>query len=159
MKAVALALLLAGCAHRTVPAPERPTVEDEIRPMLAAEAPMALGSLAEPDPKTPDSPVVLGALAREVIDRTIRDHVDEIQRCYQAGLMRDPTIAGQIVVKFTIAPEGRVVSASVKSATLEDEAIQTCVVEHFLELRFPEPSGGGIVIVSYPFLFVPSSDP
>ena len=32
---------------------------------------------------------------------------------------------------------------------------ESCIVGRFLRMQFPQPKGGGIVIVSYPFIFSP----
>ena len=34
-------------------------------------------------------------------------------------------------------------------------SVEQCVVGRFMRMQFPQPKGGGIVIVSYPFLFSP----
>jgi len=34
-------------------------------------------------------------------------------------------------------------------------AVEQCINGRFLRFQFPQPKGGGIVIVSYPFLFAP----
>ena len=38
---------------------------------------------------------------------------------------------------------------------LDSSAVEQCIVGRFMRMQFPEPKGGGIVIVSYPFIFSP----
>ncbi len=45
--------------------------------------------------------------------------------------------------------------ASTKKSTMGNSAVESCINRRFHRFRFPEPKGGGIVIVSYPFIFSP----
>jgi hypothetical protein len=60
---------------------------------------------------------------------------------------------GKIVTKFTIAGDGSVGSSSVKASTMGSAAVEQCVASKFLKMTFPKPKGGGVVVVSYPFVF------
>lgn len=85
----------------------------------------------------------------------MKRHRNQIRYCYQRELVKEPALAGRIVVKFTIGKDGTVSAASTKSSTMGNAAVETCVLGRFLRMSFPEPTGGGIVIVSYPFVFSP----
>ena len=102
-------------------------------------------------------PIILGALSKEAIDGVIRRHVNQLRYCYQRELTKDPNIAGKVVVKFTIAADGSVSAASIKSTTMNNESVESCVSGRFMRMVFPEPRGGGIVIVSYPLIFTNGS--
>ncbi len=96
---------------------------------------------------------VLGALDKGVIQQVIQRHMNELRYCYQRELTQDPSLAGRVEVKFVVARDGTVSSASVASSTLGNQAVDSCIVGRFLRFRFPEPRGGGIVVVRYPFVF------
>jgi hypothetical protein len=98
-------------------------------------------------------PIILGALDRALIDAVIKRHMNQIRYCYQRELTKNPSIKGKIVIKFVIAKDGSVSSASTKSSTMNSPSVEDCIVGRFLRMQFPEPKGGGIVIVSYPFIF------
>ena len=100
-------------------------------------------------------PIILGALDRSVIDNVIKQHLAQIRYCYQKELNKDPELSGKIVIKFTIAADGTVSSAETNSTTMDNEKVESCICGRFLRFTFPEPEGGGIVIVSYPFVFQP----
>lgn len=100
-------------------------------------------------------PIILGALDRSLIDEVIKRHMNQIKYCYQRELTKNPSLAGKIVIKFTIAKDGSVSSASRKTSTMGNASVEQCVVGRFMRMQFPQPKGGGIVIVSYPFLFSP----
>jgi hypothetical protein len=100
-------------------------------------------------------PIILGALDRSLIDEVIKRHMNQIRYCYQRELTKNPALGGKVVIKFTIAKDGTVSQASTKSTTMSNSAVENCIVSRFMRMQFPEPKGGGIVIVSYPFLFSP----
>jgi hypothetical protein len=113
-------------------------------PVASAEAPVVV-----------DGPVILGALPKATIVEVISADLDAIKRCYETSLQQDPTLQGQLVVKFVVSATGAVQSAETKSSELADAEMEACVNEVFRGMQFPEPEGGGIVIVSYPFVFEP----
>jgi TonB family protein len=100
-------------------------------------------------------PIILGALDKSLIDAVIKRNMNQIRYCYQRELTKNPTIGGKIVIKFVIAKDGTVSKASVKSSSMGSPAVESCIAGRFRRFKFPEPKGGGIVIVSYPFIFSP----
>jgi pSer/pThr/pTyr-binding forkhead associated (FHA) protein len=100
-------------------------------------------------------PIILGALDRSLIDEVIKRHMNQIKYCYQRELTKNPALGGKVVIKFTIAKDGTVSSASTKTTTMNNSSVEQCIVGRFMRMQFPEPKGGGIVIVSYPFIFSP----
>ena len=79
----------------------------------------------------------------------------QIRYCYQQQLTKNPSLGGKISIKFVIAKDGTVSSASTKSTTMNNAAVEGCIAGRFLKFQFPEPKGGGIVMVTYPFIFSP----
>ncbi len=103
------------------------------------------------------TPAIEGQLDASVIDSVIRRHLAQIRYCYQRELNKDPSLSGKIVVKFTIAADGTVSDATIDSSTMNSEAVESCLCGRFLRFVFPEPEGGGIVVVTYPFVFTGDS--
>jgi Ca-activated chloride channel family protein len=99
---------------------------------------------------------VMGSLDREIIQRVIKSAQPRVRVCYEKRLGKVPGLQGKVVVSFTIASTGEVTSASIQSTTLADEEVESCVLTAMRALRFPKPSGGGVVQVNYPFIFSPS---
>jgi hypothetical protein len=106
---------------------------------------------------------VHGSLSKEVIRRTIGRHVNEVRFCYQQALTGRPDLQGRVAIKFVIAPSGAVQTAVVESsdvsygghptATVASGAgVETCIASAVRRWTFPAPEGGGLVIVTYPFL-------
>ncbi|MFZ5481811.1 MAG: AgmX/PglI C-terminal domain-containing protein [Myxococcota bacterium] len=103
-------------------------------------------------------PIVVGSLDKAHIDAVIKRNMAQVRYCYQRELTKDPGLAGKVVVKFVIAKDGTVSSATTKSSTMGNEEVERCINGRFMRFQFDEPSGGGIVIVSYPFIFMPSTE-
>ncbi len=99
--------------------------------------------------------IVLGALDKSLIDDVIKRNMAAIRYCYQKELTKEPTIGGKITVKFVIAKDGTVSSAQTYSTTINSDVVESCIDSRFMRFQFPEPKGGGIVIVKYPFIFSP----
>ncbi|MBN2576514.1 MAG: TonB family protein [Deltaproteobacteria bacterium] len=96
---------------------------------------------------------VRGSLDKEIIRRIIRRHINEVKYCYEKELVKRPTLAGRIAVQFTIAASGQVIASVLQSSTMGNLRVENCVVQAVRRWEFPKPMGGGIVIVSYPFVF------
>jgi TonB family protein len=91
-----------------------------------------------------------------VIQRVVRRHMNEIRYCYERELVRDPTLRGTVRLSFVIGPDGRVVSATAERGDLP-EGVTSCVVAAVRRWTFPAPDGGGVVAVTYPFVFTPGA--
>jgi len=117
----------------------------------------AVGRLGRRTARGPDIMIgtasVTGTLDKEIIRREVRRHMNEVRYCYDQGLVRKPELQGRLVVRFTIAPTGRVLAAAPQSSTLMMASVESCVVQAVQRWQFPQPAGGGLAMVSYPFLF------
>ena len=82
-----------------------------------------------------------------------------IRRCYERGLLERSGLAGQVLIRFTIAPSGLVAASRVASSTLGHPEVEECIVAVTLRWRFPPPRGGGLVNVNYPFNSPPAGSP
>jgi hypothetical protein len=114
---------------------------------MAKTAPLA-GSRA------PGDRAVNGRIAPEIIQRVVRQHFGPFRKCYEAGLGRNPNLAGRVNVSFVIDRTGAVAEAHDQGSTLPDAQAVQCVVGGFGKLSFPPPDGG-IVTVVYPIQFNP----
>ena len=88
-----------------------------------------------------------------------------IVECYDLALDTNPSLAGKLVVDFTIIGEpdiGTIVAeASLDSddGMTDDADFSECVRETILSLELPPPpNGGGKISVRYPFIFSNSDD-
>nr|MCH9686743.1 AgmX/PglI C-terminal domain-containing protein [Deltaproteobacteria bacterium] len=101
---------------------------------------------------------IAGSLDRFVIKRIVRAHIGEVRRCYNAGLVNDPTLTGRVVVSFVIGRGGRVVSSAVDSdaSTLSDRTVSNCIAKVVKGWKFPRTEGDANALVHYPFVLQPS---
>jgi hypothetical protein len=99
--------------------------------------------------------MVNGRLPPEVIQRIVKQHLSQVKRCYEKGLVANPNLQGQVRVKFIIDRSGSVSSAYDGGSDIGDKGVVQCVVHVFESMSFPEPEGG-IVTVVYPFSFQPA---
>ncbi len=95
---------------------------------------------------------VRGSLSKEVIRRVIQRHINEVRFCYEQELNQRPDIAGRVTVKFIISPSGAVQASNVENTTLGAARAEQCISQAVRRWTFPAPDGGGIVVVSYPFV-------
>jgi outer membrane biosynthesis protein TonB len=95
---------------------------------------------------------VADGLDKDQVGKTIRGHVGEIRYCYEAALVRNPSLEGKLVVTFIIAANGTVKTATNKQ-TNADAGLVKCILDHLKKWSFPKPVGGMEVEVSYPFIF------
>ncbi|MDX2023639.1 MAG: TonB family protein [Deltaproteobacteria bacterium] len=104
----------------------------------------------------PGQAAVRGSLDKEIIRRIIRRHINEVKYCYEQELVKKPDLQGRIAVQFTIAATGQVVTSVMQTSSVGSPKVENCVVQAVRRWEFPKPKGGGIVIVSYPFVFNPA---
>jgi outer membrane biosynthesis protein TonB len=79
--------------------------------------------------------------------------MNEIRYCYESGILKDPTIAGKLLVDFKINATGIVPNAGVLEASLKDSQVTQCLLGKLKSWKFPHPRGGVVVAVTYPFIF------
>ncbi len=93
------------------------------------------------------------SLDKELIRRPIRARMPAIRACYEDALGRDPSLRGTVTARFLIVGDGTIRLADIDGF---DPAIDRCVCDQILQLRYP-PFGSarvGGVQVQYPFTFV-----
>ncbi|MEQ9500529.1 MAG: AgmX/PglI C-terminal domain-containing protein [Deltaproteobacteria bacterium] len=101
----------------------------------------------------PGRTIIKGSLSKEEIGRVIRRNLARFKYCYEKQLNANPNLSGKISIYFTIAPTGSVAAAKVRETSMNDKTVEACTVKVMRSLKFPKPRGGGIVVVTYPFVF------
>jgi len=101
-------------------------------------------------------PHLLGALPTDDVKRVIDTSKASVRFCYEKALTGGhPELQGKLSLHWIIEPTGKVDKASVTKgvSTLEDAGVEACVLDVVRSMVFPEPTGGGVVEVNYPFVF------
>ncbi len=101
----------------------------------------------------PGKTTVTGSCERAIIGKVISRHANEIRYCYEVELNKEPNLAGKIGVSFTIDPTGAVSDANIAQTTLNNNNVEQCVLTRIRRWKFPEPKGGGVCVINYPWVF------
>jgi hypothetical protein len=133
-------------------------IEDEI----AKRSPPSTGSSSanrRPPHVREHTPTIHGPLPPEVVQRIVRQNFGRFDLCYWNALRVDPTLSGEVRVRFVIDTTGAVTEVSDDHSLLtvadgatrvpRDSPVVDCIVRGFRNLSFPEPEGGKVV-VTYP---------
>lgn len=97
-----------------------------------------------------------GVVDRDAVAKVIAEHLQEVQRCYEAAMLLEGASGGRLAVEWTITPAGTVSQAKVASTTLKQASVPQCVLTALRRWAFPKAKGGNVVI-SYPFVFQSST--
>lgn len=92
---------------------------------------------------------------KEAILRTVA--AADARPCFEALLLRSPTTYGEVLVQFTIAPDGTVSDTRPEFATLGDPDAERCVAESVRAVRFGNRDTA--ITVLYPFLLLTERTP
>jgi TonB family protein len=95
---------------------------------------------------------VQGGLSRSEVDAVVKQNLAQIRFCYNRGLRAYPDMSGRVVSNFVIAADGKVKTSRIKQSSLGAAEVENCIKSKVASWAFPQPRGGGEVVVNYPFL-------
>jgi TonB family protein len=101
---------------------------------------------------------VIGGLDKDVIMKVISRHQNEIKFCYEQELQKNAALAGKVALNWTIDSSGSVIDATVAESSIENQNVESCIAQKVRRWKFPEPQGGGVVSVTFPWLFSAAGD-
>jgi len=96
---------------------------------------------------------IRGGLDPAVIQQIVQERLAEVRYCYENALLADVNLGGKISTSWTIQANGSVADLSALSDDPRMQKIHGCIKERMGRWKFPEPKGGGVVHVKYPFVF------
>lgn len=153
-----LPLLLAACPGPTPRARTLPTPVSRPAARPAASAPTHATSAPASIPASAPSvgvrkPILpTGSLSRAEIMQVVRRSLPAVRYCYERELVKQPTLAGRILVSMVVQEDGSVREAVVEYSTINQPQLDACIVKRVSTWRFPRPRGG-LVVIKYPFDF------
>jgi TonB family protein len=106
----------------------------------------------------PGKTTVVGGLDKDVIMKVIKRHQNEIKFCYEQELQKNPSLGGKVAVAWTIDPSGAVSDANVSESSIGNANVESCIMQRIRRWKFPEPTGGGVVNVTFPWIFKAAGD-
>ncbi len=116
-------------------------------------APPSATPAVEPEAQLSDPPAGGGSITRSAVRRVMQRHANVIRRCYERSLLQNPDLAGRVTVQFTILATGSVTAAAIGSSTVNNSAMEQCILGEVSRLRFPSFGDGDSVTITYPFVF------
>ena len=129
---------------------------DDLRGGAKIVGPASTGPVGERDVTSRlkvDRPVIEGGKADlESITREIRNRRKAIAACYERALKTRPTLAGKLIVRFTITAAGTISTVDVDDDTLAAPEVGACVRATVSRWRFAPPAEAPVEL-SFPFVF------
>lgn len=102
----------------------------------------------------PGTTEVRGGLSKDQVARVLLRAHNQVKYCYEKELNRNPNLYGKVITVFTIGPTGGVIKSSLGAgSTMNDANVEQCILRVINRLQFPQPQGGGLVDVNYPWIF------
>jgi TonB family protein len=133
--------------------PVYPTVKSLPFNAPVETTPPAPAPLAGVSAGTVSHPAMDGILDSAAVANQVRSRVGGVRHCYDQELVKNRTLAGKVVVHWTIDLAGTTRDVSVESAAPPMGQVAACVVELVKRWRFvPEPKDTTVEI-SFPFVF------
>lgn len=86
------------------------------------------------------------------IRRVVSAKSNAIKYCFERELQTNPQLSGKISAQWNIGLDGKVMSASIASTTMNNRKVEGCIANVIKRMRFDAPDGG-ICIINYPFVF------
>jgi pSer/pThr/pTyr-binding forkhead associated (FHA) protein len=96
-----------------------------------------------------------GSIDKEAVRRVVKAALREFKACYEREYRMNSKLEGKVVISWEIHEQGVAKNASVVRAksTINNAAVEDCVKNRMLALKFPEPPAGTTAEVTYPFIF------
>ena len=88
---------------------------------------------------------------KQHLQEVISDASPRIRACWEEHIEDNSNLAGKVLVKFKIMPDGQVGSSSIEDSTLDNPDVEQCINDHIQTLKFNE-TNGGICVILYPFV-------
>jgi pSer/pThr/pTyr-binding forkhead associated (FHA) protein/outer membrane biosynthesis protein TonB len=95
-----------------------------------------------------------GTIDKEAVRRVVRAGNREVRGCYERELNKNPNLEGKVVLEWEIGEAGKVLKVRVKTSTIGNAELESCMMARLQSWRFPEPPSGLTAVVQYPFMLM-----
>lgn len=102
---------------------------------------------------TPTSTPLSGRLTQKDIGEILSKNAGLFNDCYTIGANGGQSFTGTVTVQATLGPSGAVNDAKVTKSTAKNQKVDACVVNAFKKIKFPQPTGGGTSVITFPMEF------
>lgn len=96
---------------------------------------------------------IRGGLDKGIVRSIVEERLPELQYCYENALLKDQAYGGKMMAAWTIQADGSVDKLSSNSQDMKGNEFHSCIRSRIAQWKFPNPKGGGVVDVKYPFVF------
>ena len=145
--------------------PRAPTVRRLTLRWIVAETDRQASKLF--DPKAParvllreplkDGVTVPSGLERDAIMKVIRENQRHMRGCYELALTQHRGLSGKASMAWKVGADGSVIDVSVVEDSIGTE-VSDCLAREIRRWKFPRPAGGGVVDVSFAWIFKPAGE-
>jgi protein TonB len=97
-----------------------------------------------------------GSRSREEIERVFDTNKGRIFTLYNRALRENPALQGKVVLRLTIAPDGRVTFCEVVSSELGDAELEKALVQRVLQFQFEARDDVESITTTKPIDFFPA---
>lgn len=112
---------------------------------LAGKGDMGGGGKASPKTRSQGS-----------VKEVLASHRGSIDFIYRKALRDNPALKGTVVIEFTIAASGEIISARIVSSTIHDQTFEQQVLKRIQTWKFPPIPESGNTVIKYPLEFEPA---
>jgi TonB family protein len=116
---------------------------------------LSLGRIHPEDATAHTTALAADPTGRAAVARIIKGKMDPIRSCYQQARQRDPTLSGQVMMRFEIQENGNIGTVSIQASDLNNPLVERCIRGQFLQMKFPPPPNNKTIQMSYPIVFTP----
>ncbi len=97
----------------------------------------------------------VGSIDKEAVRRVVKSALAQFKACYEREYHMNSKLEGKVVIQWEIHAQGVAKNAQVihNRSTLNNSAVEECVKNRMMALKFPEPPPGTSAEVTYPFIF------
>lgn len=97
----------------------------------------------------------VGSIDKEAVRRVVKSALAQFKACYEREYHMNSKLEGKVVIQWEIHAQGVAKNAIViqNRSTLNNSAVEECVKNRMMALKFPEPPPGTAAEVTYPFIF------
>jgi hypothetical protein len=92
-------------------------------------------------------------LTKDQVMKVIMARRTMFQACFEKELQRLPNLAGTVQVAWRIEAGGAVTMSKLKTSTMGNAAVESCLVRRVKDLKFPASADGRDTNVNFPFVF------
>ncbi len=97
----------------------------------------------------------VGSIDKEAVRRAVLSARAAYKACYDREYKKDTALSGKVMISWEIHDGGIAKNARVVSgkSTLNNSAVENCVRDRIMTIRYPEPPAGTVAEVTFPFAF------